>query len=163
MGSAVVFWVLAVVLLASAAAVVFFRNIFRAALSLVLCFFAVAGLYILLQADFLAAVQVLIYAGAIAILIIFAIMMTPDAQRANPWSRYRFPALALVGLTLAVFIAVLVTTDWQSKEVITGPTTDAIATSLFDKEKGFVLPFEVASVLLLAAVLGAIALVRGRD
>jgi len=77
----VAFWIIAVLLVGSALAVVLLQNVFRAALLLIMCFFAVAALYITLHADFLAAVQVLVYAGAIGVLIIFAIMLTPDVQQ----------------------------------------------------------------------------------
>ena len=75
-GFDIAFWILAVVAVMAALAVVLLGNVFRAALSLVLCFLVVAGIYITLSADFLAAVQVLIYVGAIAVLIILAIVLT---------------------------------------------------------------------------------------
>ncbi|MBM4448631.1 MAG: NADH-quinone oxidoreductase subunit L, partial [Chloroflexi bacterium] len=75
------FWLLAVVAVTAALGVVLLRNVFRAALSLILCFLMVAGLYITLSADFLAAVQILVYVGAISVLIILAIMMTREVQR----------------------------------------------------------------------------------
>lgn len=165
------FWVIAIVMVVSAAAVVLLRDVFRAALLLVLCFFAVAGLYITLNADFLAAVQVLIYVGAIGILLMFAIMLTRDLQRGNPFNRINGLALLLALLILATFISVVVTTDWpsvaaapQAVEVpVDEPTTAHIAEALFDREVGFVLPFEIASVLLLAALVGAVVLVTRRE
>jgi len=140
--------------------VVLLRDLFRAALLLVLCFVAIAGVYITLHADFLAAVQVLIYAGAIAILLIFAIMLTREVQRGNPFNRLHLVALLFSGLLLAALVWVVLATDWQlsSLEPVE-PTTAAIAESLFDT---YVLPFEVASVLLLAALIGAIVLARER-
>ena len=171
MASEVAFWILAVVTVSAALAVVLLRDIFRAALLLVLCFFTIAGIYITLNADFLAAVQVLIYVGAIAVLLLFAVMLTRGVQRGNPFNRLSIPALILALLILATVISVVVSTDWPSvtqvpQEVVTmpadKPTTEYIATALFDKDKGFVLPFEVASVLLLAAILGAVVLVRER-
>lgn len=162
-GGAIGFWVLAAVAVASALAVVFLRNILRAALILVLCFVSVAGIYITLNADFLAAVQVLIYAGAIAILLVFAVMLTRDAPRGNVLNRLWFPALVISLLMLMVIIYVSVSTDWDTvAEVASEPTTSTLATTLFDKEKGFVLPFEIASVLLLAAMIGAIVLAKER-
>lgn len=157
----VAFWFLAVISVASALAVVFFRNIFRAALFLVLCFFAIAGIYATLNADFLAAAQVLIYVGAIAVLIIFAIMLTRETQQGSPSGRFRLIAFLVGAMFLITMILVVTGTDWQViTEAPTEPTTSSLAQALFSREEGFVLPFEIAAALLLAAVIGAIALVR---
>ncbi len=166
----IAFWILALILVGAALAVVLLRDIFRAALLLILCFFTVAGIYITLNADFLAAVQVLIYAGAIGILLIFAIMLTRNVKEGNPFNRLKLPALLVALLVLATVIGVVVGTDWttvkdvpQAVEVpIDQPTTGYIAKALFDQSNGFVLPFEIASVLLLAALIGAVVLVRDR-
>jgi NADH-quinone oxidoreductase subunit J len=155
----------------AALAVVLLRDIFRAALLLILCFFTVAGIYITLNADFLAAVQVLIYAGAIGVLLIFAIMLTRNLKEGNPFNRLKLPALIVALLFLATVIGVVVSTNWatvtgvsQAVEMpVDQPTTGYIATALFDQSKGFVLPFEIASVLLLAALIGAIVLVKDRS
>ena len=92
MGLAIAFWILAVVGILAALGVVLLRNVFRAALSLILCFLAVAGLYVTLSADFLAAVQILIYVGAISVLIILAIMMTREVQQGNLSNKLQIPA-----------------------------------------------------------------------
>ena len=160
MGLVIAFWVLAVVGIAAALAVVLFRDIFRAALSLVLCFLAVAGIYVTLSADFLAAVQVLIYVGAISVLIILAIMLTREVKRGSPSGRLRLPALVVAILFLGTVVFALINTSWQISRVSPlVPTTAAIGGSLFG-EGGFILPVEIAAVLLLAAVVGAIVLVR---
>lgn len=157
----VAFWVLATVIVGAALAVVLQRNIFRAALFLVLCFFTVAGIYVILSADFLAGAQVLIYVGAIGVLIIFAIMLTRETQRGSPSGRLRLPALLVGLLFLATMVFVVVSTDWHIvAEIPTEPTTSAIAQALFSGEDGFVLAFEIAAALLLAAIIGAIVLVR---
>jgi len=165
------FWVLTLVIIGAAVAVVLLRDIFRAALLLILCFFAVAGIYITLNADFLAAVQVLIYAGAIGILLIFAIMLTRNLKEGSPFSKLNIPALFIALLVLATIVGVVVSTDWTTvtevPNAVTMPvdesTTGYIAKALFDSNEGFVLPFEIASVLLLAALIGAIVLVRDRS
>jgi NADH:ubiquinone oxidoreductase subunit 6 (subunit J) len=155
------FWVLAVVGVASALAVVFLRDIFRAALFLVLCFFTVAGVFVILSADFLAVAQVLIYVGAIAVLIIFALMLTRGTQRGSPSGRFRFTAFLVGAVFLVTMILVVTGTDWQAiTEAPTGSTTSALAHALFSEEEGFILPFEIAAALLLAAVIGAIVLIR---
>jgi len=160
MGLVIAFWVLAVVGIAAALAVVLLRDIFRAALSLVLCFLAAAGIYVTLSADFLAAVQVLIYVGAISVLIILAIMLTREVKRGSPSGRLRIPALVVAILFLGTVVFALVNTPWQVSSVSPlVPTTAAIGGSLFG-EGGFILPVEIAAVLLLAAVVGAIVLVR---
>jgi len=159
-GLDVAFWVLAVIGILAALAVVLLRNVFRAALCLVLCFLTVAGIYITLSADFLAAVQVLIYVGAISILIILAIMLTREVQRGSPSNKLRIPAFVVAILFLAVVSFAVVNTSWQIAGIAPQePTTAALAGRLFG-EGGFILPLEIASVLLLAAILGAIILVR---
>lgn len=155
----------------AAVGVVLLRDIFRAALLLVLCFFTVAGIYITLNADFLAAVQVLVYIGAIGILLMFAIMLTRNIREGNPFNRLNMPALVLALLVLATITGVVIATDWATvsgvPDVVTSeldqPTTSHIAKALFDKDGGFVLPFEIASVLLLAALIGAVVLVRRKE
>ena len=161
MGLDIAFWILAVVCVGAALAVVLLRNIFRAALFLVLCFFTVAGIYVALGADFLAGAQVLIYVGAIGVLIIFAIMLTRESRQGSPSGRLRLPAL-LIGLLFRVtMVFVVVGTDWSVvAEIPTEPTTSAIAQALFSGEEGFVLAFEIAAALILAAIIGAIVLVR---
>jgi NADH:ubiquinone oxidoreductase subunit 6 (subunit J) len=162
MGLDIAFWILAVVSVAAALAVVLTRDIFRAALFLVLCFFTVAGIYATLGADFLAGAQVLIYVGAIGVFIIFAIMLTRDSRQGNPSGRLRLPALFIGLLFLATMVFVMVSTDWNAvADVPTEPTTSAIAQALFS-EDGFILAFEIAAALMLAALIGAIVLVRDK-
>ena len=103
-GVAIAFWTLAVLGVGSSLAVVLLRDIFRAALFLVLSFLTVAGIYIILQADFLAAAQILIYVGAISILLIFAIMLTRDIQRGNPSNKFLVPGLFMAGIILSAII-----------------------------------------------------------
>ncbi len=161
MGLDIAFWILAVVCVGAALAVVLLRNIFRAALFLVLCFFTVAGIYVALGADFLAGAQVLIYVGAIGVLIIFAIMLTRESRQGSPSGRLRLPALLIGLLFLVTMVFVVVGTDWSVvAEIPTEPTTSAIAQALFSGEEGFVLAFEIAAALILAAIIGAIVLVR---
>jgi len=160
MGLIIAFWILAVVGVVAALGVVLLRNVFRAALSLVLCFLTVAGLYITLSADFLAAVQVLVYVGAISVLIILAIMMTREVQRGSPSNKMRIPAFIIVALFLGVLIFSVVNTPWQVSSIPPiEPTTPALANSLLGS-KGFILPVEIAAVLLLSAMLGAIVIAR---
>ena len=157
-GSVIAFWLLAALTVGSALGVVAVRDLIRALVLLITSFLGVAGLYITLSADFVAVAQVLIYAGAISILLIFAIMLTPLASRDNAETFLQVPALLLAGLVAFTVGFISLETDWSIAE--RGgfdETASAIGEALLDK---YVLPFEMASVLLLVAMLGAIVLVR---
>ena len=160
MGLEISFWVLAVVGVVAALAVVAVRNVFHAALGLIACFLAVAGIFITLSADFLAAVQVLIYVGAIAILIILGIMLTREVQRGSISNRLRIPAFIVAVFFLGLVAFAMVNTQWQIAGIPPQePTTSVIGNILFG-EDGLILAVEIAPVLLLVAILGAIVLVR---
>jgi len=162
--SQVVFIILSIVAIAGAAGVVVSRNLFKAALFLVLSFVGVAGFYVLLEAELLAMLQILVYVGAIAILIIFAIMlsqrlMSPEYDPRNEqWTGALFVAVAL----FAVLMFVLLGVNWPVSEA--SVPTDAISqlgVGLVSPDQ-FLLPFEVASVLLLVALVGAVIIARER-
>ena len=167
-GLSVIFWLLAVVSVAAALAVVFVKDIFKAALFLVVVFLAIAGFFVILSAEFLAVVQVLIYAGAISILIIFAIMMTRDVGRGNLPNRLHPMALVVAVLLLIVIVVTVHQAEWTllsghpgtetmiQEDVLSN--TPSLLGGLLVQE--FILPFETAAALLLAALVGAIALVR---
>jgi len=160
MGLDIAFWILAVVGVAAALTVILLRNVFRAALSLVLCFLAVAGIYVILSADFLGVIQVLVYVGGISVLIILAIMLTREVQQGSPSNKLRIPAFIVAVIFLGVMAFTLINTPWQiSTAPPLEPTTPALANSLLG-EGGFILAVEIAGALLLAAILGAIVLVR---
>ena len=160
MGLVIAFWILAVVGIIAALGVVLIKNVFRAALSLVLCFIAVAGIYVTLSADFLAAVQILVYVGAISVIIILAIMMTRDVQQGSPSNRLRLPAFLVAIVFLVVMVFTVTNTNWQiATTAPVAPTTGALALRLLG-ENGFILPVEIAALLLLAAILGAIVIAR---
>jgi len=163
MGLEAAFWILAVIGVAAALVVVTNRNVFRAALSLIVLFLIVAGIYITLSADFLAAVQVLVYVGAIAILIILAIMLTRRVQQGNQPNPLRVPALIIALISLGVVGFAVLNTSWRiSTQPPVQPTTPAIAVRLFG-EGGYLLAVEIAAVLLMAAIMGAIILAREKD
>ena len=139
------------------------RNLLHAVIFLVLAFLGMAGLFVTLSAHFIAVAQVLIYAGAISVLLVFAVMLTPLASRDNPNSLFVLPGVAL-GLAFAAVVAfVAIEVDWielRGEDVQIGAfesTVEVIGAALLDR---YVLAFEVASVLLLAALIGAIMLVR---
>lgn len=110
----VVFWALAVVAIAGAVGVVMVRDLFRAALLLATVFVAVGGFYVMMNAEFLAVVQILIYVGAIAVLFIFGVMLTRDVQQGNAPNRLQIPAGVISALLLAAMIFTAVTTDWTT-------------------------------------------------
>jgi len=159
-GLEIAFWILAAVTIISAMAVVWLRNIFRAALSLILCFLGVAGIFVTLSADFLAAIQILIYVGAVAILIILAIMLTREVEKGSLSNKLKIPVLITTVLFLGVAIYAVFNTSWS---VVTLPPqesiTNAIANELFGRD-GFVLVVEISAIMLLAAIIGAVTLMR---
>lgn len=160
MGLVIAFWILAVVAVVAAIGVVAQKNVFRAALALVLCLAAVAGIFITLYADFLAAAQVLIYIGAISVMIILAIMLTREFSQGNLPNRLRFPAFIIAGLFFGVVAYAVLNTNWQiATDAPLTPTTPALAEKLFG-QNGFILPLEIAPVIILAVILGAIVLAR---
>jgi NADH:ubiquinone oxidoreductase subunit 6 (subunit J) len=159
----VIFVILAVITLLSALMVVTSRNLLHSALWLIASFFGIAGVFILLQAEFLAIVQVLVYIGAISMLIVFAIMLTrrimdPQQPRFNSqWGLVGgFATLLFVGLA-----AVVTRVAWP---VVVGEVpADAIAQLGADFVGLYAVPFEIASVLLVVAMIGAIIIARERE
>lgn len=167
-GVGVVFWALVVIGVGSSLAVVLVRDIFKAALFLIIAFLTMAGFFVILNAEFLAVIQVLIYAGAISILIIFAIMMTRDVAHGNLSNRLQ-PVAFLAALLLLVAILFVVSQgSWGL--LSESPAVENIVQNQVFAATGahlggllvreFVLPFELVATLLLAALIGAIALVR---
>jgi len=154
----VAFYVLAIITLISAFMVSMVRDLVHAVLFLILSFIGVAGLYITLSADFVAVAQILIYAGAISVLMLFAILLTPRSGRDNEPVSYAAPVSAIAGLIGAVILFVALSTEWQEVDrEVSGSTARAIGNALLDP---YVLPFEVASILLVIAMVGAIILVK---
>ncbi|MCP4543749.1 MAG: NADH-quinone oxidoreductase subunit J [Chloroflexi bacterium] len=163
----ILFIIFGAITLGAAFMVVTRKNVFHAALFMILSFFGVAGLYVLLEAPFLAGAQLFIYVGGISILIIFAIMLTRDMM--NPdlvGSNQQWIAAALVALALGAVLVWTVTSynGWASAapgEVPEATSIITLGTVLVDAE-GLALPFEVASVLLLVALIGAVTIARER-
>jgi NADH-quinone oxidoreductase subunit J len=154
------FLVIALVMVAASLVVVTSRNVMHAALMLVAALAGSAGLFILLGAEFVAGVLVLVYIGAIIVLFLFGVMITrvpigrsSSLDHANPW-----PAAAIAIATFAVLAgsAVAFFGDAEIDRVAAVRTSD-IGTAIFDR---FVIPFEVVSFVLLAALIGGIVLAR---
>jgi NAD(P)H-quinone oxidoreductase subunit 6 len=157
----------AAVTLACAAYAVFSRNIVRAVFALLGTFFGVAVLYGLLQADFVAVVQILVYVGGILVLLVFAVMLTSQIETARTSSRsggWGWGLLAALAL-LSLLVPLIFRTPWH--EVPTAavgaaaapPTTAALGTALLSRS---LLPFELTALILLGVVIGAVVVARGR-
>ena len=155
----IVFWIMTVFTLGGAIGVVSSKSLFHSALFLILSFFGVTGYYVLLSAGFLAVVQLMVYAGAIAILILFAIMfsrrpMAPESQANHQW----WLSLPLSILLFIVLVVIVGSASWP----VSGaePTGDVVKQLGVAFLGSYLIPFEVVSVLLSVAMIGAIFLAR---
>ena len=155
------FYLFAFVTVVSGLLVVTMKDIFHCALFLILCLFSVAGIYVLLGADFIAAVQVLLYVGAISVLMIFAIMLTAKVSGIGVKQQNEQVPIAIITTVAFVAIALygLGKTIWNIKDDVQIPdnTTMEIGKLLMTR---YVVPFEIVSVVLLAALIGAIVIAR---
>jgi len=154
----------ALVITATSAFVVAFRNPIYSALSLLIMFFHVAGLYVTLHAEFLAAVQIIVYAGAILVLYLFVVMLL-NVKQDDRYHR-QWPIAGLIGgllflealvLTAARYRAPAVAASGAEVVIAQSGNTEAIAEVLYST---YLYPFEVASLILLVAMIGAILLAK---
>ncbi len=155
----VLFVVLAIGVIGGGLAVVTLRNVIHSAVAMMVCFGALAGMYALLGAPIIAAAQVLIYVGAISVLIIFAIMLTQagDASLPAPFHR-QGPIAALIAVVIVGLVGwAAFQTDWSGATTAVAVNLHQLATAIFSD---YALPFEIISLLLLAAIIGAIFLAR---
>ena len=157
----VTFGILSVLMLGAALGVVLFSNIVYSAFLLGGVFISMSGLYILLNADFVSAAQILIYVGAVNVLILFAIMLVNKREDFKPmkngWIRQGSTAVVCGGI-FALLSAVSIITPWEISTVT--PLASSIVPLAKHLFTDFLLPFELASVLLLVAMIGAIILAR---
>ena len=152
-------WILASIMIGAGLLVVTMRDIIRCGLAMIVCFGALAGIYVLMGAPLIGAAQVIVYIGAISVLILFAIMLTQtkDAPNRLVFQTQAVPA-AIASIIIAVVIALAIgATDWGEAANRVRLTAEVMATALFS---GYVLPFEIVSVLLLAAVVGGVYLAK---
>jgi NADH-quinone oxidoreductase subunit J len=157
----VIFLILSAFILGAALAVVTVRNIIHSALWLIASFFGVASLYLLMEAEFVAVVQVLVYVGAISILILFAIMLTRHVTGEGVrqlYQRWWVALLVAAGLFGLLIVPTVYNVNWVGTAPQAGQSV-AISSAVqlgtaFMRE--YLLPFELASVLLLVALIGAI-------
>ena len=166
--SYVFFWILALIAIGSALMVVLVRNPVRSALFLVVTFLTIAVLYITLSAQFLAAVQVMVYAGAIMVLFLFVIMLlnlsAPEALKER--GTIQRPVALVLG---AVFVTALIfsqalllmpTRPALDRDIENLGTVQTIGLTLYNPQLPWLFPFEITSILLLIAVIGAIVLAK---
>ena len=160
----IIFCILSAVTLSSAFMTIFSRNPIHSAIYLVICFFSIAGHYLLMNAQFLALVHIIVYSGAIMILLLFTLML----MNLNKEDEVHKPRLTRLGAVASVLITcgVLITIFLQTKPIVgnydtTGEDYKSIKVLgqvLLDQDNGFMVPFEFASVLLLVAMIGAVLL-----
>jgi NADH-quinone oxidoreductase subunit J len=165
-GEQVTFWVLAAVTVVSALAVITRRNPVHSAVWLIVTLLAVALLYVQLRAEFVAAVQIILYIGGIMVLFLFAIMLVDlgVAVRQIPYSR-QWPVALLAAAALAAEFALFF---WKRNAILLpparpealAPNAERIGDALYQT---YVLPFEIASLLLLVAMVGAVLMAKRRE
>ncbi|HET9085302.1 MAG TPA: NADH-quinone oxidoreductase subunit J [Candidatus Limnocylindrales bacterium] len=155
----VLLWLLAAVMIGAGLLVVTMRDIIRCGLAMIVCFLALAGIYVLMGVPLLGAAQVIVYIGAISVLILFAIMLTQtkDAPTRLVFQTQAGPA-SIAAIVVAIVIALAVAaTDWGPVERGARLGTEIMSRILFQQ---FLFPFEIVSVLLLAAVIGGVFLAK---
>lgn len=156
-GPEFVFWLLAAVIVVAALGAVLLPNVVHAALSLVIVALGVAGMFLLLASEFLALAQVLVYGGGVTILLLFALMLTNAQDDPIVTDGSQKPFAFGVGIALAAVIAIaMLDANWDATERSVVAFRD-LGTRLF---RDFGVPFEVASLVLIVALVGAIAVAR---
>ena len=157
----ILFYFFALITLAAGGIVVFSRNIIYSAFSLLLAFFGVAGIYVLLAADFIAVAQIMIYVGGIMVLILFGVMLTNKVVDVDVKTGVlqTIPASIIVSVAAGALCGVFYITDWR---VFTGmPVPETTAPKLGEMFlTTYLLPFEIISVVLLVALIGAVLIAR---
>jgi NADH-quinone oxidoreductase subunit J len=155
----IVFYLFAVIAVLGALGVALFKNIVRSAFALLAVLISAAAFYAILGADFIMAIQILVYIGGILVLIIFAVMLTSKISDINV-SNVSTPTAVAFFSVLCIFftlITVFVSKGWQIVDKTPSYQTEKIGTALMNE---YLLPFEIVSVLLLAALIGAAYIVR---
>ncbi len=156
----IIFYGTAIITIGSAGVVVFSRNVAYAAFSLLFTFSGAAIIYVLLNADFIAVTQLLIYVGGILILLIFGVMLTTNMTNVELTTQTlkALPATIITAVISALLVSTMISTRWVQKEPMNQDTTIMqIGELLLTK---YLLPFEVASIVLLVAMMGAAFLAR---
>ncbi|MFD1095529.1 NADH-quinone oxidoreductase subunit J family protein [Salegentibacter chungangensis] len=162
----IIFYLLAAIMIVFAIASVSSRKMLRSVIYLLFVLIGIAGVYFLADYNFLAAIQLTVYAGGIVVLMIFSVLLVHhiemELETARPLRKLMSALLCLAGL--AIFLTTIYSYDFNTSAVATTTTTAQIGEKLLSYGPGgFILPFEVISVLLLAAMIGAIVVARGKD
>ncbi|MDA0987308.1 MAG: NADH-quinone oxidoreductase subunit J [Bacteroidetes bacterium] len=158
-----IFYFFAIVILGSSFVVVFSRNIVHSAFALLFTFFGVAGFYVLLSADFLAITQLLVYVGGILVLLLFGVMLTNNIVNVEIKSgtMQTLPASLIAALIAGLLCGIFYVSNWYlvptTPELLNNTTAVAIGYAFITT---WILPFEVASVVLLVAMIGAVIIAR---
>lgn len=162
-GSVLAFYLLSLTMVASAVGMVLIRDVIRSAFLLALTFLCMGGLYVTLNASFLAAAQILIYAGAVAILFVFGIMLTRNAGADFPEHSSEFKSLSFIFITFGLFL-LLARGLWSGVWKMAGTPSQADLNTVAEIGRQFfgpyLIPFEIASLILLMALIGSIVIAR---
>ena len=161
----IVFFMLSLMTIIVAFGVIRSTNIFRAALFLMCSFITIAGLLILLNAEFLAAIQIILNIGAVSVLILFLILLSKNVEKGYPSNQFKYQFLSLVVIIPIILIACISFIHTWIPDT-TNSTTTIYPSSIVEMARTilqrYVLPFEIASILLLSAMIGALSLIRKR-
>jgi NADH-quinone oxidoreductase subunit J len=157
------FWLFAALVIGGGIGTLWFRYVVHSAFALMATFLGVAGMFVLLGADFLAVTQVLIYVGGILVLILFGIMLTPPDRRERSNKRVLGLTISILGIVLFLAFRIASVARWMQKPEppAIGPTAARIGKE-FLRADGYLIPFELASVVLLVALIGSVFIARRR-
>ena len=162
--SPLLFWLIAGIVIIPAVAVVLSENLFHAGLSMIVSFLGIAAIYATLSAPFVAAMQVLVYAGAIAVILLFAFMLTHDIMQPQlPSSKFQQTASAVACFVLAAFMGrVAMSSHW---ETLSEQPAEGVPLAVLGKSflTDYLVPFELVSLLLLMTLVGAIVIARKEE
>lgn len=159
-GSVIAFFALSIVAIFSSLLVLYLNKVVQMVVAIVFTFLSIAGVYILLSAEFLAAAQVLLYSGAITIMMLFGIMLTKhddDTTHAIPWVRRGAILASLVAFFFCVYVGISSFGFPTMQDTLHVNNTEQIGIALYTH---YIIPFELLSVLLLAALVGAIVIAK---
>ncbi len=165
-GEDLAFFILAITMILSAVGVVTIKEIIRSGFLMALCFLCLGGLYIVLNASFLGAAQILIYTGAVAILFVFGIMLTHKGGAETPEHSSEFKSLSFIFVFVGLFLLIVRGVwfgTWKLAEQAASQDMESIVVIGQQFFSTYLLPFEIASLILLMALMGAILIARKED
>jgi NADH-quinone oxidoreductase subunit J len=157
----ILFYIIAALILTAAIAMVFSKNLIHSVLYMVAAFIGIAFIYIMLEADYLAVVQILVYVGAISVLFVFGVMLTKkdSMDKSNIFNRYKlFGGFISLALLILIGRMILISHFNMTAAAMPSSTISAISVLMLND---FAIPFEVSGILLLVAMIGAIIIGKG--